>query len=86
MHFVDALDQAVTSLARSHSRHLGQPSREPANRHHIELGPKGTRPDGNGVNLDEEVIALHRDSGAFISRAGILARIASLTRTGITGG
>lgn len=86
MHFVDALDQAVVSARRTHSRHLGAPSTDPASRHRIELGPKGARPDGNGVNIDEEVIALSRNSGAFTSQAGIMARIHSLFRTAITGG
>lgn len=86
MHFVEALDQAVTGAERTHPRHLGAISENPASRHLIELGPKGTRPDGNGVNLDEEVIALSRNSGAFTSQAGIMARIHSMFRTAITGG
>lgn len=52
----------------------------------FEMGPKGKRPDANGVKLDDEVIAVHRNTAAFTSRASVLARIASLTRTAVTGG
>ncbi len=86
MQFVDALDAAVTNLTQTHSGHLGESASDPTSRHHVEVGPKGTRPDGNGVNLDEEVIAVHRNAGKFTSQAGVMARIASLTRTAITGG
>ncbi len=86
MHFVEAMDQAVATLAQTHSGHLGDSSSDPTGRHRVEVGPKGTRPDGNGVNLDEEVVRVHRNTGKFTSQAGIMARIASLTRTAITGG
>ncbi|MFT5444139.1 MAG: flagellar basal-body rod protein FlgB, partial [Myxococcota bacterium] len=64
MHFADAMNQAVASLKRTDSSHMA-PSAQEGVRHPIELGPEGTRPDGNGVNMDEEVIAFHRNSGAF---------------------
>lgn len=86
LEFVDALDQAVTSLTRTNSMHFGELGSNPGSRHRLEIGPKGNRPDGNGINLDEEVIAVHRNTAAFTGRASILARIASLTRIAVTGG
>lgn len=84
MRFADSMNQAVASLRRTDGSHMGTTPQEGV-RHPIELGPKGTRPDGNGVNMDEEVIAFHRNSGAFSSQANILARMESLTKTAITG-
>lgn len=84
--FVEAFDQAVVNLDRTDSKHFGELSSDAGSRHRLEIGPKGNRPDGNGVNLDDEVIQVHRNTAAFTSRASILARLASLTRTAVTGG
>ena len=86
LEFVDALKSASNQLEKTHSRHLNPGGNDPASRHHLELGPKGTRPDGNGVNLDEEVIRFHRNTSAFTGQSRILARMVSLTRTAISGG
>lgn len=86
LEFVDALKAASTQLEKTHSGHLGSDASEPASRHRLEVGPKGARPDGNGINLDEEVIRFHRNTSAFTSQSSILARMVSLTRTAISGG
>ena len=44
---------------------------------------EGSRPDGNGVDLDQELVAAHRNAGAFIDQASVLARVSSLIRTAI---
>lgn len=75
--FVEALDSAMGGLAAGDA--------DPVSRHRLELGPKGHRIDGNGVNLDEEAIAFSRNAGAFTKQASILARIEALTKTAITG-
>ncbi|MCH7866247.1 MAG: flagellar basal body rod protein FlgB [Myxococcales bacterium] len=84
--FVETFDKAVMNLDRTDSKHFGDLSSDPGSRHRLEIGPKGSRPDGNGVKLDDEVIAIHRNTAAFTSRASILARLASLTRIAVTGG
>ena len=49
----------------------------------IELGPKGTRPDGNAIDLDQELVTAHRNASAFIDQANVLARLSTLIRTAI---
>lgn len=49
----------------------------------VELGPRGTRPDKNGVDLDQELVTAHRNAGAFIDQANVLARLSTLVRTAI---
>ncbi|MDP6978837.1 MAG: flagellar basal body rod protein FlgB [Myxococcota bacterium] len=84
--FVDALEAAATELAGSNPSHLGTAADEnPVQRHKLEVGPPGQRVDGNGVNLDEEAIAFHRNAGAFTNQARILARIEALTKAAISG-
>ncbi len=73
--FVEALESATNQLSGS----------DPTERHRLEIGPPGNRVDGNGVDLDEEAIAFHRNAGAFTKQASILARIESLTKLAITG-
>lgn len=86
LQFVDALEQAASQLAGTDPNHLGADASEnPLERHRLEIGPVGTRVDGNGVNLDEEAIAFHRNAGAFTKQARILARIEALTKAAITG-
>ncbi|MCP5042034.1 MAG: flagellar basal body rod protein FlgB [bacterium] len=85
--FVDALEEAAMQLAGSDHDHLDTNFEDnPTDRHRLEIGPPGARADGNGVNLDEEAIAFHRNAAAFTSQARILARIEALTKTAITGG
>ncbi len=73
LHFDAALDTATLKLQRSDGRHL--PGRGEAGNYRIETGPKGTRPDGNGVNVDAEIILANRNAGAFIDMANVMNRI-----------
>ena len=49
------------------------------------LVQRGTRPDGNGVDRDAEVLELSRNAGAFRNQAAILARVVVLRRIAATG-
>ncbi len=79
--FDGVLSSTRARLERTHPGHLtpGGTARDPK----IELGPRGTRPDKNGVDLDQELVVAHRNSGAFIDQANVLARLSTLVRTAI---
>ncbi len=49
------------------------------------LGPKGDGPDGNGVSLDDELIRMSRNAGAYQDQADILSRMLGLMRSAIAG-
>jgi len=81
--FDAALQESTRALERTDARHLagdGGPSG-----YRTELGPRGTRPDGNGVDLDREIVQAHRNAGAFSDQASVLARLSTLMRTAISG-
>ena len=80
--FEAVLSDARTRMARTHGGHLEARSSDPS-RARVELGPRGTRPDANGVDLDQELVAAHRNAGAFIDQANVLARVSALLRTAI---
>jgi len=80
--FEGILAEKTPAVQRTHPDHLPQGSFEPSGAR-VELGPRGTRPDGNGVDLDQELVVAHRNAGAFIDQANILARLSILVRTAI---
>jgi len=80
--FDGVLDATQQRLDRTHSGHLAAPGSEARNAR-VELGPRGTRPDGNGVDLDQELVQASRNAGAFIDQANVLARVSMLIRTAI---
>jgi len=80
--FQDVLQRAATELRRTHTRHIS--TSEPPNTR-VVLGPRGTRPDGNGIDRDSEVLELSRNAGTFAKQAGILARVIALRRIAATG-
>jgi len=80
--FEGALAERTTAMQRTHPGHL--PTREGSpSEARVERGPRGSRPDGNGVDLDEELVTAHRNAGAFIDQANVLARLSTLVRTAI---
>ena len=79
--FEAELEQAAGRLERTHDRHLGAGGSE----YRVSRGPRGTRPDGNGVDRDQEVIHLSRNAGAFQDAATVLTRIYALRRMASTG-
>ena len=53
--------------------------------YHVKLGPKGDGPDGNGVALDDELVRMSRNAGAYQDEADILSRLMGLVRSAISG-
>ena len=79
------LAQSISAPERTNSRHL--PAAGGAEgEYSVEVGPPGTRPDGNGVDLDRELLEAHRNAGAFADQAQVLARLSNLMRTAIGNG
>ena len=79
--FEGVLTSTRARLDRTHPGHLSTGGSVGGAR--IDLGPRGTRPDGNGVDLDQELVTAHRNAGAFIDQANVLARLSALVRTAI---
>ena len=71
-------------LPRTNARHLGAGGSN-ANDWNVERGEYGTRPDRNGVDMDQELLALSRNAGTFVQQAEILSRLLSIRRVAITG-
>lgn len=80
--FEGILSDKTKAIARTHEKHLPTRVSDPSQLR-VETGPRGTRPDGNGVDLDQELVAAHRNAGAFIDQANVLARMSALVRTAI---
>ena len=81
--FDDAMERRSVQIERTHDKHLGAGSSEVGGR--LVRGPKGTRPDGNGVELDRELIEVSRNAGAFRDQAAVLSRLHTLRRIAVTG-
>jgi len=73
-----------TSLTRTDARHLSAGGSR-TNDWDVERGRFGTRPDRNGVDLDQELIELSRNASAFEQQAEVLSRLLSLRRIAVTG-
>ncbi len=80
--FAPALERAAAALARSDPRHFASAQNEGVK---IVQGPRGSRPDGNGVDRDQELLVLARNAGEFQSQAEILARVIAMRRLAATG-
>ncbi len=80
--FEGVLETEKGRLVRTNERHLPVASNDPADAR-VVMGPRGSRPDGNGVDLDQELVEAHRNAGAFIDQANVLARLSALMRTAI---
>ena len=82
---------AARRLERTDPRHIngaggaGGAAAPDASTYRTELGPRGTRPDGNGVDLQHELVQLSRNAGAFSDHATVLARMLALRRLAISG-
>lgn len=77
-------ESAAGGLTRSDPRHLTAGGTDDP-RLKLERGDFGARPDGNGVDLDHELIELSRNAGAFEQQAEILSRLLSMRRIAATG-
>jgi len=80
MTFQDALERA-SGLQSTHARHLSGGSEG----YRVVRGPRGTRPDGNGVDRDQEVLHMVRNAGSFQDSATVLSRIYAMRRMAATG-
>jgi flagellar basal-body rod protein FlgB len=80
MTFERELERA-SGLQSTHERHLSSG----ADGYRVVRGPRGTRPDGNGVDRDQEVIHMVRNAGAFQDSATVLSRIYAMRRMAATG-
>jgi flagellar basal-body rod protein FlgB len=81
--FDDALTRAGVNVARTHSRHLGAGGAEA--QFTLQRQPLATRPDGNGVDFDQETIRVARNASAFTQTAEVLSRLLSLAQIAIQG-
>lgn len=81
--FDAALTRAGHELTRTHPAHQAHPD-GPAG-YRIERGPRGSGPDGNGVELQREILEASRNAGAFTKQAAVLSRLLILRRIAITG-
>ena len=81
--FEGIFDEAKAGLVRTDEKHFPTQAADP-DEARVEMGPRGTRPDGNGIDLDQELVAAHRNASAFIDQANILARLSTLIRTAIS--
>jgi len=79
--FAPALERAAAALARSDPRHFANAGNEGVR---ITQGPRGDRPDGNGVDRDAELLVLTRNAGEFQNQAEILGRIFAMRRMAAT--
>ena len=80
--FQGVLENAKAGMVCTHPMHLPTQSADPDNSR-VEIGPKGTRPDGNAIDLDQELIAASRNAGAYTDQANVLARLSTLVRAAI---
>lgn len=80
--FAPELARAAAALTRTDPRHVGGAGNEGVQ---IVQGPRGDRPDGNGVDRDQELLVLTRNAGEFQNQAEILGRILSMRRIAATG-
>ena len=80
--FAPALEAAAAALARTDARHFSSAGNEGVE---ITEGPRGSRPDGNGVDRDQELLTFARNASEFQDRAEILTRIFTMRRMAATG-
>ncbi len=80
--FEGVLSKTTSGLHRTDARHLAAGGGHAANPR-VEVGPRGTRPEGNAIDLDQELVEASRNAGAFIDQANVLARVSALVRTAI---
>ena len=82
LRFDRALDRASSDLLRTHAQHR---SGESGGRWRLERQSLTTRPDGNGVDFDQETVQLSRNAGAFGQTSEIMSRLIAMANTAITG-
>ncbi len=88
LRFDEMLGDATARLATTDRRHLqaGGAGGQKSGAYTVVTGEAGTRPDGNGVELEQQMIALSRNASAFTQQATALSRLIALTRDAVQGG
>lgn len=76
---------ADIELARTSGRHLSAGGDASTSSYRLDRGDYGRRPDGNGVDLDNELLQLSRNAGAFQQQAEVLSRLLAIRRVAVTG-
>lgn len=71
-------------LARTHATHLPVGGAAGTD-YRLTLGPRGEGPDRNGVNLEQELVRMSRNAGAYQDHADILSRMLGLVKSAISG-
>ena len=79
--FERALERKTTRLERTHPSHQGGSSGGAR----LVTDPRSVTPDGNGVELELELIENSRNAGAFVEQATVLSRLLQLRSMAITG-
>ena len=85
LRFAGKLEGARLGLARTDARHLGPGGSGYGDALRLERGPRGARPDGNGVDLQKELVTLSRNASAFSNQATVVSRLLALRRLPMTG-
>lgn len=84
LEFEKVLGQEQLRMVGTHGRHLSTAG-DPRDATRLVLGPRGDGPDGNGVSLDDELIRMSRNAGAYQDQADILSRLLGMVRSAIAG-
>ncbi len=79
--FQRMLEQRGSRLQRTHPSHRGGAS----GGLRLVTDPRSLTPDGNGVELESELIENSRNAGAFVRQASVLSRLLMLRSMAITG-
>ncbi|MDJ0847890.1 MAG: flagellar basal body rod protein FlgB [Myxococcota bacterium] len=74
--------RAARSMRSTHPRHVGDPGQDD---YRIHTAPRSDRPDGNGVELQREVVEASRNAGAFKDQAAVISRLLVMRRIAVTG-
>jgi flagellar basal-body rod protein FlgB len=84
LEFEALLGDEQIRLARTHEGHLPvSGDRDAAYR--LRFGPRGEGPLRNGVNLEQELVRMSRNAGAYQDHADVLSRMLGLVRSAIAG-
>ena len=82
--FESRLAETGSRLVATHARHLHSGT-GPHGDYRLEIGPRGERPDRNGVGFHREILEMSRNAGAFTDQAAVLARLLAIQRIAISG-
>lgn len=81
LEFDRLLEQKGTRMLRTHPSHQGGASGGAR----LVTDPRSITPDGNGVELQTELIENSRNAGAFVQHSSVLSRLLLLRSVAITG-